>query len=111
MIVPPEDSIREYPEGRYPYVEVTLPWEQLLHARIKAWAGDLILIEYPPLSATGTFEGDPEQCWINKSAARRVRRADALWAHTDDDIQWHADQDKTINYRADPWLVYKKPTA
>ncbi|MGQ3382992.1 hypothetical protein [Glutamicibacter sp. TV12E] len=107
MTVPPVEAIQEYPAGRYPYVEVTLRWGQLLHARIKAWAGDLILIEYPPPCAAGTFEGDPEQCWIHKDTARRVRRADALWAHTDDDMQWHADQDKTIEYRADPSVVYK----
>ncbi|WP_313812339.1 hypothetical protein [Glutamicibacter sp.] len=107
MTVPPNEAIREYPVGQYPYVEVTLPGERLLHARIKAWAGDLILIEYPPRTAAGTFEGDPELRWVDKGAARRVRRADALWAHSDDDMQWHADQDKTIDYRADPWLVYK----
>lgn len=99
MTLPPTESVHEYPTGCYPYVVVNVPGEQLLHARIKAWAGDLIQIEYPPRTAAGTYDGEPELRWVHKDTAKPVRRADARWAHTDDAMQWHMDRDKTIDYR------------
>lgn len=102
MTDPSPDSIHEYPEGHYPYVVVSLPGEQMLHARVKAWTGDLIQIEYPPRTAAGTFEGDPETRWVHKDAAQQVRRADEQWTHTDDAMQWHMDRDKAIEFRLLP---------
>ncbi|ALG28098.1 hypothetical protein AOZ07_03160 [Glutamicibacter halophytocola] len=99
MSVSPEEHAHEYPAGRYPYVIVEARGQAPLHARVKARAGDLIQIEYPPRTAAGTFEGDPELRWVHKDNAKQVRRADARWAHTDDDMQWHMDRDKTINYQ------------
>ncbi|UTT40268.1 hypothetical protein NMP99_03150 [Glutamicibacter mishrai] len=99
MNVPPQEHVYEYTAGRYPYVIVEERGQAPLHARVKAWAGDQIQIEYPPLTAAGTFDGEPELRWVHKDLAKQVRRADARWAHTDDEMQWHMDRDKTIDYR------------
>jgi len=99
MSIPSEEHVQENPAGRYPYILIESRGEAPLHARIKAWAGDQMQIEYPPRTAAGTFDGEPEHRWVHKDSARQVRRVDAQWAHTDDDIQWHIDRDKTIDYR------------
>jgi len=89
---PDPDLVRQYEANRYPYVEARIQTGRI-HARVLSWQGDMILVQFPPRVAAGTFEGEPEQEWVHKTAARRIRRADALWAHTDDDLGWHQAQD------------------
>lgn len=104
---PDPARVRTYPSARRPYVEVR-DGDRRFHAIVSAWQDEMVLVEYPPRVASGTYEGEPERSWVHKASAVRIRRADAIWAHTDDDMGWHADQDKLINYRADPWTVYSQ---
>ena len=104
---PDPERVRTYPPARRPYVEVR-DGEHRYHAMVTAWQGDMILVEFPPRTAAGTYDGEPEKSWAHKANAVRIRRADAIWADCDDDLGWHIDQDKLIDYPADPWTVYSQ---
>lgn len=90
---------------RRPYVEVRSgDWGT--HAQVIGWVEGEVFIEYPPKAPRGPYNGPYEVRWIPTAAAKRIRRADSAWATTEDDCEWHAEQDKQITYRADPWTIY-----
>jgi len=100
------ENMRRYTPGKQPYVEVTDGDRQKTHARIIGWDGDLIFIQYPS-KVTAQMNKDPmdQVRWIHKNTAQRIRRADSIFASTEDDHEWHEEADKHITYRGDPWTV------
>lgn len=37
--------------------------------------------------------------WVPASSCTRIRREDSTWVTTEDDNDWHENQDQTIDYR------------
>jgi len=105
---PRAKNMRHYTPGRRPYVEVR-EGESRYHAQVIGWSGDHVFIEYPPkVRAAMNPPGQQVVKWVPVSSAVRIRRADSIWATTEDDHQWHTEADKNIEYRADPWTVYRQ---
>ncbi|ALQ32640.1 hypothetical protein AA310_00140 [Arthrobacter sp. YC-RL1] len=102
---PDPDKMRHYLPGRRPYVEIVMN-ERKIHARVMAWQGDRILVEYPATMISKYTHGQRETLWIHKSEAKRIRREDSIWADLEDDYTWHHGQDEKNAYRPDPWTIY-----
>lgn len=88
-----------------PYVEaLNEGWK--IHAKVIGWDDDLIFIEYPSKVTSQMNKDAMDRVgWIHKNDAKRIRRADSIFASTEDDHDWHEREDAKITYRADPWLV------
>lgn len=104
---PAPDKTRHYVPGRCPYVEIVIS-ERKIHARVMAWQGERILVEYPPATISRYPHGQREVLWIHKSEAKRIRREESVWGDPEDDYPWHQNQDEKITYRPDPWTIYEQ---
>lgn len=101
------EDMRRYAPNRRPYVEVR-EGDRRFHAQVIGWNQGNVFIEYPTKILNRVTTGQREVKWVPTAAATRIRRADSIWASTEDDHAWHAEQDKRIEYRADPWTVYSQ---
>ncbi|WP_426734327.1 hypothetical protein [Glutamicibacter sp. 2E12] len=87
-----------YATNRYPYVEVSLDGETF-HARAEAWRGNQVMIARITNQLGRVDNGTRTTLWVPASASTRIRREDSTWVTTEDDHDWHEDQDQTIDYR------------
>ncbi|WP_346922897.1 hypothetical protein [Glutamicibacter creatinolyticus] len=99
------EGMRRYEPNRRPYVEVR-EGDHRFHAQVIGWNHGDVFIEYPTKILNRVTTGQREVKWVPTAAAVRIRRADSIWASTEDDHAWHAAEDQRITYRADPWTVY-----
>lgn len=99
------ENMRRYPPTQRPYVEaLNEGWK--IHAKVIGWDDDLIFIEYPSKVTSQMNKDAMDRVgWIHKNDAKRIRRADSIFASTEDDHDWHETQDARITYRADPWTI------
>lgn len=105
MTDPRFEHMRRYTPTMRPYVEVTEgDWKT--HAQVIGWVAGEIFIEYPLKAPRGPYPGPYEVKWVSTSLATRIRWADSAWTSTEDDFEWHKEQDKKITYRTDPWTIY-----
>lgn len=98
-------NMHRYTPTRRPYVEVRVG-DKRFHAQVIGWNGKHAFIEYPTKIINRVTTGQREVGWVPIENAVRIRRADSIWASTEDDHEWHTTEDKHITYRADPWTVY-----
>jgi len=101
------ERLRRYEPNRRPYVEVR-DGDHRYHAQVIGWNDGAVFIEYPMKILNKVTTGQREVKWVATASAQRIRRADSIWASTEDDHQWHAVEDQRITYRADPWTVYSQ---
>lgn len=99
------EIMRRYTPTMRPYVEITDDIGKY-HAQVEGWSRDEIFIAYPPKVVSGPYNDERVVKWVPVASAKRIRRADSIWASTEDNYDWHSEEDKKIEYRADPWTVY-----
>lgn len=91
-------GLYRYETNRYPYVQVTLG-DETFHARAQGWKGDLVMIDRITHQLGWVDNGARTTVWVPASSCTRIRREDSTWITTEDDHDWHDDQDQTIDYR------------
>lgn len=86
-----------YEVNRYPYVEVAHGGE-VFHAQAQAWAGGMVMIGKPTGQLQRVDNCAREVLWVPSAACHRIRRKDSIWITTQDDHDWHSNQDEMIDY-------------
>ena len=87
-----------YETKRHPYVEVHHEGE-VFHAQAHGWKGDMVMIGKPVDQCGRVSNCGSQIMWVPASHCQRIRREDSTWITTEDDHDWHEEQDKTIEFR------------